>query len=222
VAPATFEAVADRNAGLIRKALKGTVLLGKYAGSSPAAAITTLVATGGQIEIPSTYESCGWIGEDGATFTKNTENSEIRGWGSAAVLRRDITSEDNTVQFTALETKRLTLELKHRRDLSTTEVSAAGELKIDLLDRPDTMYWRVCTLAKDGVGSGLIYFAKVFHKAMVSEMGDEVWSDGDQAITYDTTMTGEPDDVLGTIGTEFMFGPGMLARATEMGFTVAT
>jgi hypothetical protein len=30
-----------------------------------------------------------------------------------------------------------------------------------------------------------------------------------------------PDDTLGTIGTEFIFGPGALAAAVAMGLTVA-
>lgn len=218
MAPRTFDAVAARNSGLIRKALKGTVLLGKHA---IAPAITTLVATGGQIEMASTYEPTGWIGEDGATFSKGREFSEIRGWGSASVLRRDIVSEDNTMSFTALETKRLTQEIKHNRDLAALTVSAAGELKIDLLDRPDSMNWRAVALGVDGVGASLFYTAKVFHKCMVSEMGDEVWSDGDNAISYETTLTAEVDPVLGTIGTEFMFGPGVLALAVAMGFTIA-
>lgn len=219
MAPRTFDAVAARNAGLIRKALKGAVLLGKY-GTAPA--ITTLIATGGQIEIATSYESIGWPSEDGATFSKGREFSQVRGWGSASYLRRDITSEDNTVAFRAIETKRTTLELKHSRDLSTTEISAAGELKIDILDRPDPMDWRVCVLGVDGVGANLFYTAKVLHKASVTEMDDEVWSDGDDPMSYGVTMAGVPDDTLGTIGTEFLFGPGVLAKATAMGFTVDT
>jgi hypothetical protein len=217
MAPRTFDAVAARNAGLIRKPLKGAVLLGKY-GTAPA--ITTLVATGGMIEIPATYESIGWPSEDGATFSKGREFSEVRGWGGASFLRRDITSEDNTMAFRAIETRRTTLELKHSRDLSTTPVSAAGELKIEILDRPDPMDWRVVVVGVDGVGSSLFYTAKIFHKASVTEMDDEVWSDGDDPMSYGVTMGGVPDDTLGTIGTEFLFGPGVLAKAVAMGFTI--
>jgi hypothetical protein len=218
MAPATFDAVAARNAGLIRKALKGAVLLGKY-GTAPA--ITTLVATGGQIEMPATYKSVGWMSEDGVTFAKGREYSEIRGWGSGAYLRRDIKSEDNTVQFKAIETKQLTKELSMNRDLSALTVSAGGEWKADILDRPDPMNWRVCVLGVDGVGPTLFYMAKVFHKCSVTDMDDEAWSDGDDPVGYGVTMSATPDDTLGTIGTEFMFGPGVLALATAMGLTLA-
>lgn len=219
MAAASFETVAARNAGLIRKALKGAVLVGKY-GTAPA--ITTLVATSGQIDVPNTYESCGWLGEDGATMSRDREFSEVRGWGSASYLRRDINSEDRTLQFVALESKRRIFELRDNVDLSAAQVSAAGELKWDMPDRPDPVDWRVIVLGVDGVGATRIYFAKVFHKMSVSELGDETWGGGDDPIQYDMTMSATPDDTLGTLGTEFLFGPGVLAKAVAMGFTVAT
>jgi hypothetical protein len=114
---ASFDTVAARKSGNIRKPLAGTVLLGKY---SVADAVTTLVATGGQITAPDDYESVGWISEDGLTFGKSRDISEVRGWGAATVLRRDIRTEDNTIQFAAIETNRLTHELKSNRDLSGT------------------------------------------------------------------------------------------------------
>lgn len=219
MAAASFETVAARNSGLIRKALKGAVLTGKY-GTAPA--ITTLVATGGQIDVPNTYESVGWIGEDGVTMSREREFSEVRGWGSASYLRRDINTEDRTLQFVALESKRRNFELRDNVDLSAAQVSAAGELKWDMPDRPAPMDWRVVVLGVDGEGAGRFYTAKVFHKMSVSELGEEVWSGGDDPMGFDLTMSATPDDTLGTLGTEFLFGPGVLAKAVAMGFTVAS
>lgn len=215
----SFETIADPNAGLIRKALKGTFLLGKYA---TAPVITTLVATGGQIKVPDTYESLGWISEDGLTFSRNRDFSEVRGWGSGTVLRRDIKTDDRTVQFAALEDKRLTHELRENLDLEDTEMTATGELKYDMLSKPDIMYWRGLAIGVDGEGSARFYIAKAFHKLTVSDMDDEAWTDGDDPLMFNVTMTAQPDDVTGTLGTEFIFGPGALARAAAMGFTVAT
>jgi hypothetical protein len=218
MAPRTFDAVAARNAGLIRKALKGAVLLGKY-GTAPA--VTTLAASGGQIELPTTYESVGWISEDGTTFSKDREFSEVPGWGSSSYLRRDIRREDNTFQFRGIETRRVTQELKMNRDLSAVTVSAAGEWKADILDRPDPLNWRAVIIGVDGVGASLFYTAKVFHKVTVTDIDDEVWSDGDDPLSYGITMGATVDDVTGTVGTEFMFGPGVTALAVAMGYTVA-
>ena len=215
----SFETVAAPNAGLIRKALKGTFLLGKY-GTAPL--VTSLVATGGQIQIADTYESLGWISEDGLTFSRNRDFSEVRGWGSGTVLRRDVSSDDRTVQFAALEDKRLTHELRESLDLADVEMSAAGEFKYELLAKPDIMYWRGVAIGVDGEGSSRFYVAKVFHKLTVSDMDDEAWTDGDDPLTFNVTMTAQPDDVTGTLGTEFIFGPGALARADAMGITVAS
>jgi hypothetical protein len=221
MAPVTFDALADQKSGNIRKAVAGTVLLGKYTVADP---VTTLVATGGQITAPADFESVGWISEDGLTFSKSRDTAEVRGWGAATVLRRDIRTEDNTLQFAAIETKRLTYELKSNLDLSgpAGQMSATGEWKFDLASRPDIAWWRVVALGKDGSGASTYYMAKVFHKMMVTDMDDESWSDGDDPLMTNVTMGAVPDDTLGTIGTEFLFGPGALAAATAMGLTVAS
>lgn len=219
MAPATFEAVADRNNALIRKPLKGAFLLGPF---ETASIITTLVATGGQIEVPATYDSLGWLSEDGLTFSRDREFSDVRGWGSGTFLRRDIRSDDHSVSFTALETKRLTRELRENRDLSAVEMTTTGEWKFDYLTRPDVKYWRGLAIGVDGSGASLIYMAKFYHRLTVSEMDDEAWSDGDDPLQYNVTMTAEPDPVAGVIGTEFLFGPGALVHAAAMGITVDT
>lgn len=218
----SFETVANRNAGNIRKALKGTVLLGKFTGTTPAPLVTTLVAPNGQILLPDSYESAGWLSEDGLTFSRDRDVSEVRGWGSGTVLRRDIKSDDRTIQFAMLETKRLSFELKNNMDLSATQMSAGGEFKVPMVGQPDTLYWRLIAIGVDGVGTGRYYTAKTFNRATVSDMDDETWTDGDDALMTNVTMTALPDTSDGTLGTEFIFGPGALAAAAAMGITVAT
>jgi hypothetical protein len=221
MAATSFETAAGRNSNLIRKALQGAVLLGDFL-TLPA--VTTLAATGGQVNVPTGLESVGWTSEDGLTFAKDTNTSDVRGWGSGSFLRRDIQSQDLSIQFTALETKKQTQELKLGRALTTAELtlSADGEVKQDILDRPGLRYWRVVAIAVDGDGADRIFLAKIYHKAVVSAMDDENWTDGDNPIQYNVTMSALPDDEEGTVGCELLFGPGFVSRATEMGFTPAT
>jgi len=73
----------------------------------------------------------------------------------------------------------------------------------------------------DGSGASLYYMAKVFHKVSVMDMDDEAWTDGDDPLSYSVTLGAVPDDVTGTLGTEFIFGPGALAAADDMGIDVA-
>ncbi|MGW4487856.1 hypothetical protein ACWEOE_28910 [Amycolatopsis sp. NPDC004368] len=217
MAPATFESIAERKAHLIRKGNKGAVLVGKYA---TAPLITTLVAASGQIEMPTTYNSVGWMSEDGSTKTQNRTLSQIRGWGSTSFLRQDITGDEKSLQFTMIEDRKVARELYEGIDLDAAEVSTEGELKYEIPDRPDIMYWRVCELVSDLSGDNLIYLATVYHKTSVGETGDLVQANGDNPTSRQVTMGAVPDDVTGTLGTNFIFGPGALKYAEDMGYTV--
>lgn len=212
----SFESTVTRDSDLIRKGLQGSVLLGRY---PDAADVTTLTAVDG-ITIPTGYESVGWLSEDGVTFGSDMEVSEVRGWGSSSMLRRDITSVDKTIAFSALETKRMTRELVSGLDLSAVTMSAEGEVVTTHPDRPGTQYWRVLAIGVDGDGDQRYYFAKFFPKATVSEAEEEVWSDGDDPITYGVTMSALIDDEVGTACREMLFGPGALAAAEAMGWTL--
>lgn len=218
---ATFEDTVSRNADLVRKPLQGSVLLGKY---PTAPLISTLSAVSGGITIPAGYDSVGWISEDGLTFANDTEVSDVRGWGASSFLRRDIQSQDKTIQFACLETKRLTIELASGLDLSGAVMSAAGatagEVSWDHPDRPPTRYWRVLAIGVDGDGDGRYYMARFFPRASVSEMDDETWSDGDDPLMRNVTLSALIDNEAGYVGREFLFGPGALAAAEDMGWTL--
>lgn len=219
MAPRTFESIADRKAQLIRKGVRGAVLVGKY-GTAPL--VTTLVATGGQIELPATYESVGWMTEDGTTKSASRELSQIRGWGGTSFLRQDIKSQNQTIQFAMIEDRKVSRELYDGVNLDAAEVSAAGELKYEVIDRPPMQYWRAVEIVEDGEGTSVIYLATAYHKVSVGETGDLVQSNGDDPTTRQVTLAAVPDDVTGTLATNFIFGPGALAYATDMGYTVGT
>lgn len=213
--PASFDTVAGRDSSLIRKALGGAMLLGGW----PAApVISTLAAASGQVAVPDTYESCGWISDDGLAWSSDSDTSDVTGWGSGTVLRRDINSLTESVQFVALETKRLTWELSTAQDLSATTMSPLGEVVVTKAIRPPTKYWRALAIGTDGDGDSRFYIARFFAKAS-AERGDQTWSGGDDPLGYDTTLTAYVDDAAGFAVREFLFGPGALAAAEAMGFT---
>lgn len=218
MAPRTFESIADRKAQLIRKGVRGALLVGKY-GTAPL--ITTLVATGGQIEVAATYFSCGWLTEDGSTKSQNRELSQIRGWGGTSFLRQDIKSQSQSIQVAMIEDRKISRELFDGVDLDDVEMSATGELKYEILDRPSVMYWRALEIVEDGEGDDVIYLATAYHKVSVGEIGDLVSSNGDDPTTRQVTLAAVPDDVSGTLATNFIFGPGALDKAVAMGYTIA-
>ena len=54
-----------------------------------------------------------------------------------------------------------------------------------------------------------------------AERGDQTWTSGDEPLGYDITFTSYVDDAAGFAVREFLFGPGALAAAADMGW-VAT
>lgn len=214
----SFETAANRDNGNIRKGLKGLVLVAPYETSSP---ITTLVGAGGQLTVPTGFESVGWISSDGATEAGDITTSDIPGWGSAAPLRIDVTEASATLQVSLLETKRLTRELYDSVDLSAAEVSVDGEVKYDIQAQPDVKYWRALVISVDGVGPTRRYWGTAYHKTNVTDRDEFVNANGDDAAARGVTLSASPDDVLGVLATKFEFGPGFLTRAADEGWTVA-
>jgi|SRR5215217_1544342 len=219
MANVTFEAAANRNDGSIRKALKGLVMVAPFDSTSP---VTTLVATGGQINVPTGFNSVGWITEDGASENGSLDTSELRAWGSATPVRRDITGADASITFTMMEDNRFARELYDSLDLSAATVSAAGELKYDIQAQPDIRYYRVIVLGLDGSGATRRYFGSTYHKVSVTDRDDLVSANGDSAYARGVTLSALPDDDLATLGTRFAFGPGLLARAVEEGYVLGS
>jgi hypothetical protein len=212
-----FEDTVTRNSALVRKALQGAVLLAHHPSG---ALVSTLTATDG-ITVPAGYESVGWISDDGTNFGSEESATEVMAWGSGTFLRRDITSQTRTIAFTALETKRLTTELKTAQDLSGTTMSAEGEVVVTGAVRPPTKYWRVLSIATDGDGDQRYYLAKFYPKASVTDLSDEAWTDGEGSASTGVTMTAYVDDDAGYSWREFLFGPGALAAAADMGWAPA-
>lgn len=206
------------NSQNIRRPIFGGVFLAPV--SAPL--VETLVATNGQVTLPAEYESVGRISEDGLTFAIDREIQEVRGWGSTSVLRRDIQSTDVTLQFSMLESKRLSYEVMSGLDLSEVEMSPEGEWKFTLPGQPATKYWRAVAIGADGAGADRYYMAKIFGRVSLTEQDDETWQSSDEApLMRNVTLGSDEDDEAGGPYTEMLFGPGALAAAERMGIPVA-
>lgn len=215
----TLETHAQFDTSLLRKPLNGTAFLGLH---STAPLITSLVSTGGQIKIPEEYESAGRLSDDGIEFSTDVKMTELRGFGSNSVLRRDIQQRDMTATFSFLETKRLAYELQTGLNLRSQEMSAGGEWFFDYPSRPQTLYWRCLFLAKDGEGAGLFYMARYFPRCTLADKAKEVWRDKEEGLMREVTLGADEDSAMGSGCREFLFGPGALAAAEAMGIEVTS
>lgn len=217
----TYEALANKQSDLIRKALEGSIFIADRSVELPTA-LTTGDASD-LMPLPEGYGDIGWVTkDDGATWTRSVETSDTTSWGSVEPTRRDITTQTDGLKFTAQETKRKTIELYEGVDLSTvTPDPTTGEITFDRPPRPSIRYFRAFGLFVDGVGANAIYVAKLCPKASVTETGDQKWSDGDDPVGFEVTMTANFDSEAGTSMRFFFGGPGWKALLEDMGFPAA-
>ncbi|MGW5720776.1 phage tail tube protein [Amycolatopsis sp. NPDC003865] len=214
----TYDALKNLQSDLIRKALEGSIFIAPYTADLPTA--LTAGSGAGLLPLPPGYSDVGWCDKgDGASWSRSVDTSDVTSWGSAEPTRRDITKQSDGLKFTAQETKRQTIELYEGVDLSTvTPTATTGEITFDRPARPATRYFRVFGLFQDGVGADAIYVAKLLPRANVTDSGDQKWSDGDDPVGYEVTLTANYDETAKTSMRFFFGGPGWRARLADMGF----
>lgn len=198
-----FDTLKDAKSDNILKVLDAVVCVAPMSVAVP----TSFTADGVLQALPTGYRSIGWVSkDDGYTWSRDTDMSEVTSHGSVEPTRRDITADVTGLQMTAQETSRLTLELSGNVDLEATAV-VGGELSYTRSVSPATRYWRVIAIGKDGAGDGTKYIVNIMPRAMISEYGEITWSDED-ALTYPLTWSATVDQNLGYSFKQVLAGPG--------------
>lgn len=213
---ALFSDFQDHNDTLVRKALGLTVAV---ADLTVAPLTTILAADGTLLSLPAGWRKLGRPSEDGLTWMRETEMSEIFGHGSASPVRSDIRRSTKRMSVTGMEARRVLSELSIGIDLSavaTTGTATSPEVTFDEPELPTYPYMRLLGIAHDTTGSGEMYVARLFHRAKVTEAGEDVWSDQDQAMVTPLTFTAFQDQTEGSGVRHFRAGPGFAeVRETE-------
>lgn len=212
----TFDSLQNHADSLIRKGLQGSIFV---APSSSTDEIATLKDATGLLALPAGYTDVGRITKDqGASWTRDVETSDVTSLGSASPTRTDIVSVTSGLSFTMQESKRQVFELHNGQDLSAVTYDANGNLSWDSPDRPADIYYRVLALFKDGEGVDAIYFAKWLPRAKVTDTGEQSWNEQNE-LQYPVTMTAFVDDTAGTAMRTLWAGSA--ERLAAMGFTAA-
>lgn len=216
----TFASLQHKKTELIRKARDGSVFVAPYSSTS----IGSLTSGSGAAlaALPTGYEDLGWTSTDGTSYSRDTNVSEVRSFGSVEPTRSDVTQDTITMGVTAQETKLLTLGMYTGADLSAAQAAATtGEFSIAKPNIPGFRYYRVLGLYVDYGDGGDIYMARYLPRARITEWGEQSFSDGDDPIQYQMTFTGFNDSVVGYSHRWIFAGPGWLALLTSMGITQA-
>lgn len=219
----TFADVSDHNDQLWRKALNIVVAVAPV---SEAAITSILDSTTGLLKaLPANWSLLGRVTEDGVTWPRETEVSDIFGHGSANPGRSDIRRSTKRVSFTAMESRRKVLELAQGIDLSaeaaTLIPATTGnpEVTWDEPELPIYPYLRLIAIAQDMTGTGEMYIGRELLRTKVTEVGEEVWSDQDQLMQTPLTLTAYHDVVAGSPMRHFRGGPGFTEVVTLEGWS---
>jgi hypothetical protein len=204
-----FDDVAVKNEALIRKGLDVAVFIAPMTADFPA----RLTDEAGELEeLPEGYEPLGQLSEDGASWARETEVSDLFGIGTAEPVRSDVRRATKRLTVVPMETNRTVLSQYLGIDLSALSTLAGGATVIDEPGLPPFNYVRLVAIAKDvsslGSGSGEYYLGRGFPRARVTEVAENVWSDGDTAVQYSLTFTAFQDPTLGTASRLYFEGQG--------------
>lgn len=216
-----YEELASRQAELIRKALAGSVFVAPIGAALPER--LTSGRDAGLVPLPKGYGDLGWINkDDGVNWSRETEVSEVTSWGAWEPTRRDIQSDVTEMKIVAQETNIKTLGMYNNTDLSAVRAHPeTGEVSFSTAVRPSTQYWRIFAVFADGAGDDTIYVGRLLPRAMVSEVGEQVWTDGeDDPVSYEMTLTATRDSGAGFSIRHFFGGPGWRKLLGQMGFEV--
>lgn len=169
------------------------------------------------VYVPEGYQSIGITSpDDGATWTRATENSDERGYGIAHILRRDITSDVQGLTVTAKESKRLVMELFWGQEIAAQ--ATANGVYWDKASRPRPRPVRLLGIAKDAGHGDAVYCGRWLTKAMLDEGSDQNWSES-ESTSYPLSFTAFYDSDYGTSFREMWGGPGF--DAVKRGFADA-
>lgn len=214
----TFDELNTANDALIRKGLQGLVALKPYEAADTE--IDAIKDATGLLALPTGYEPVGRITKgDGVTWTRDVSTSDTESLGVAQPTRRDITSDVTGLQFTAQESKLVTVGLHEGLDLSGTTYDTNGNVVIDKPDRPANLYYRALVLFKDGEGTDAFYFAKWLPRVQVTDRAEQTWQE-ETEVQYGITMTAFVDAAVGTAARTIWASS--TTNLDAMGFTAAT
>ncbi len=158
----------------VRVAVTGAV----YAAPEGSTLPTTSTATP-----DAAFKDLGYLSEDGLVQARDVDSDEITTWQNGTIVRRTITSQSTTIEFTLVETKEEVLEFVN----PGAAITGAGPYAMEV--GPVTSVRRAVVF---DVLDDTIHIRKVYPNCEITDFGDVEYVNG-QAISYPVTLTCYPD-----------------------------
>ena len=131
------------------------------------------------------FKDLGYLSEDGFTEATDVDSDEIVAWQNGTVVRRTITSQAKTFEFTLIETKEAVLEfVRPGSTLGGTSGAYSMEVKAVTAARRALIF---------DILDGDVHLRKVVPNAEITDFGDIEYQNG-EPIGYPVTITAYPDD----------------------------
>lgn len=216
---ATLVDIQQKKTQLIRKVQAASIFIAPIATAIPSA--FTAGVSADLTALPAAWSDIGLVTKDDAySWSREVNMAETTSHGFVDPTRRDIVSNVSSLAFTAQETKMQTLSLFHNVDLAGVQATAiTGEFTFADPLAPATRFNRIIGIGQDGAGAGAIYLIRVLPRAILSEPGEQAWSDENELV-YPMTMTATPDTTLGYSIRYVFGGPGWKSLLVDMGITI--
>ena len=158
----------------------------KVGGAIYTAPVGTPLPTSATEALNSSFQSLGYVSEDGLTNGTSLDVTKIKAWGGDTVLVIQASKED-TFKYVLIEVKNKTvLGYVYGEDNVTGTLESGLVVKVNNNDVPERSLV-IDMLLRDNTAKRI-----VIPSCKISEVGDIVYSDG-EAVGYDTTVDCTPD-----------------------------
>jgi hypothetical protein len=164
-------------------ALDATNVRVAVTGAVYAAAAGATLPTDATTSPDAAFKDLGYLDEDGITEALDVDQDEITGWQNGTVLRRTITSQAKTFEFTLAETKADVLEFVH----PGSTITGAGPYDLEVGPVTSINKALVIDIVDDTVLTRL-----VIPNCEITDFGDIEYKNG-EALKYPVTVTAYPD-----------------------------
>jgi hypothetical protein len=218
-----FDALNVTKNHLIRRAKAGAVVVAEM--SAPIPTSLTSGTDAGLITLdPQIWKPVGWMTTDGVTYERTTESTDTNSFGSREPTRSDVTRDEINMNFTAQETKLLTIGLTTGAELAAIKANATtGEVIIDKPDTPRLRFYRALGIFLDHNDDGEeIYFGRLMPRAQIGDFGSQSYNEDENGINYALQWRGKKDETAGFSHRWFWGGPGWKSLLTEMSIPTLT
>lgn len=210
---------ASDSPSLVRKALEVITFLAPMDSELPE---TLTDASGALKSLPAGWIPAGVITPDGITFGGDVEKQEVEALGYSTPVRTDITKAPKSISVTFLESyRRPLMELIYGMNLDEVMQGENGEIVFDEAPLPQSIEYRLLTIARDGAGSGMWIDGRGYGRVKLASVPEETWT-SDNPMSYPLEFDVLLDERIGTPVRHYIGGPGAKAAADRLGFSETT